>query len=977
MARCCVFVLCVSLCMCVKVATACDCAADMPTLQLLHSATNGQSWKRPWNMTAVDAPCGFDGVECASRGIAIELIGQGLSGTLPHDLSNFSSRLFSFNVADNSITGSLSEAFSRWTSLRYFNVSFNSLSGTLPPELSSWTGLEELSVDDNQLNGSLPSSYGALRNLTTFSVRNNKFTGTLPADFANWTMLNALRLENNRFTGTLPKEYSTWGSTANSIKLRDNCFNGSLPAEYEAWANINSFVASSNNFTGSLPSTYQRWSALTVLDVTANSLSGTLPRAFGAMVNLQVFRLGRNQIAGSIPREYSAWRKLTDFHVYYNSLDGTLPPEFGNWSLVENFAVYGNQLNGTLPATYASMARLRILTLRDNTFTGTLPLSYASGMTFLIAMDVSRNQLTGTIPSLYSKLPFLLGLSVSFNNITGVVPSSLPLITDVQNNSQLSGSLPTTFGSVTFGSASICGTNVSCPGEVPMLTLYCFSREFAMELSNFTAYLIAAEPYKVNCSLGKERTTHSASLETAAAAALPRQPSTTQALTAAMVYVSLTSVSSFGRSVVPGLQRSAAALRLRARCNDDPAAGDPDTPLFSTLADNPLDASLLVGGYALHSAAGAAVINALLVVAIAFGLQLFAIWQSCVSSMSSKWIAAVIETLPSSPLPGGIAVSFGTLLQPSVGACVALVVSNAVTSSSRACGIVMLSVWASFPCYCLFQVVHRGRRRGVFVLASRALRKPALKTCPIATLVNTVRVHLCEPATLWVIPRGSPTIAAFLRNRMEAVFGGYVEHREWFFAMEWALGVLSGIVLGVAEVDDDTCTAALWSAACSIAFTVVQLALHIRLRPSAVALEHLAALGLGGMALMGLIFTVSGAEDAANGFVSAASIIEIVIMTTLMLNSASLKFGCAQTSAAGDTTTTPALNIAPRPSSLQYNEHSQAIFRQQLAAVLDAKQRREEKLRQLVKLVCWKTRRHAHFLLKVNLNGNKQPHDII
>lgn len=63
---------------------------------------------------------------------------------------------------------------------------------------------------------------------------------------------------------------------------------------------------------------------------------------------------------------------------------------------------------------------------------------------------------------------------------------------------------------------------------------------------------------------------------------------------------------------------------------------------------------------------------------------------------------------------------------------------------------------------------------------------------------------------------------------MEAVFGGYVQGREWFFAIEFLFCVVSGAVSGVAQslavVDGDNAFFVVqWASGCAIAFNILTL----------------------------------------------------------------------------------------------------------------------------------------------------------
>ncbi|CUE57097.1 membrane-associated protein, putative, partial [Bodo saltans] len=129
----------------------------------------------------------------------------------------------------------------------------------------------------------------------------------------------------------------------------------------------------------------------------------------------------------------------------------------------------------------------------------------------------------------------------------------------------------------------------------------------------------------------------------------------------------------------------------------------------------------------------------------------------------------VLAVVPSALLPGAAAVTYGTLFQPSVGACVALVASSERSAGSVVCGVVMLAAWVAYPAYCVREVLWRGRVDGAFALSGVAVqdatrRRRNRRTPDIGYTGSTMR--LLENA--W-------TYATQQRERWEVRPGGVVE----------------------------------------------------------------------------------------------------------------------------------------------------------------------------------------------------------
>jgi hypothetical protein len=106
-----------------------------------------------------------------------------------------------------------------------------------------------------------------------------------------------------------------------------------------------------------------------------------------------------------------------------------------------------------------------------------------------------------------------------------------------------------------------------------------------------------------------------------------------------MVYTAVVAGGTSG-AAVPGIQRAASLLRMAGQCRTAGAlessdASLPVDPLLSDVADNPLHAHIPVGSDLLEYAAGAAVVNFLLVCGIGVVLHALATVQQRVPQSSA------------------------------------------------------------------------------------------------------------------------------------------------------------------------------------------------------------------------------------------------------------------------------------------------------------------------------------------------------
>ena len=83
--------------------------------------------------------------------------------------------------------------------------------------------------------------------------------------------------------------------------------------------------------------------------------------------------------------------------------------------------ISANQLTGSIPPALGSCSELVLLNLSQNALQGSIPYSIAY-LQSLMNLDISSNSLSGTIPVTLKNLKMLKYLNLFFNNITGEIP---------------------------------------------------------------------------------------------------------------------------------------------------------------------------------------------------------------------------------------------------------------------------------------------------------------------------------------------------------------------------------------------------------------------------------------------------------------------------------------------------------------------------------------------------------------------------
>ncbi|XP_074284268.1 uncharacterized protein LOC141608821 [Silene latifolia] len=99
-----------------------------------------------------------------------------------------------------------------------------------------------------------------------------------------------------------------------------------------------------------------------------------------------------------------------------------------------------NNLAGSIPDDMTKISLLLSLNLSYNQLSGTIP-ENIGGLKKLISLDLSKNKLTGSIPTSMGELYSLSHLNLSYNNLSGQIPTGNQLQTLSDQASIYAGNL--------------------------------------------------------------------------------------------------------------------------------------------------------------------------------------------------------------------------------------------------------------------------------------------------------------------------------------------------------------------------------------------------------------------------------------------------------------------------------------------------------------------------------------------------------
>ena len=104
-----------------------------------------------------------------------------------------------------------------------------------------------------------------------------------------------------------------------------------------------------------------------------------------------------------------------------------------------------NNVNGTIPVELFALSNLITLDLSSNWLGGTLPTEFAT-MKNLLNLILNNNQIQGSVPTIYGNFASLRQLNLGNNQIVGIIPKELEHIGTLKalglNSNKLKGTIP-------------------------------------------------------------------------------------------------------------------------------------------------------------------------------------------------------------------------------------------------------------------------------------------------------------------------------------------------------------------------------------------------------------------------------------------------------------------------------------------------------------------------------------------------------
>lgn len=362
-------------------------ASEQKALLELYDQCGGTGWAEGYNWRAASGPDKYTGVIIESghvQGIVLDKVG--LTGQLPKSFFTAFPELRFVALSNNSLSGSIPEAFGEMTKLEGLSLSSNLWTGQLPnldklvklkvlhlanfynkdakgnvisevtgtlPDISKMPQLKYIDASFSNLSGQLPEQIGLCRNLQVLELSFNQLTGSIPASISECADLQILSVQNNKMSGKIPD----LSSLINLGVPLDLGMGVTEPGR---------LYLNDNQFTGPFPESVVMLPRLQRFSCANNKLTGSLPQDLGTMESCEAFFADHNQFTGALPQELPT--KLWYLDLGYNQFTGSIPATWQGATTLGKISLRNNNLSGSVPAIYKKLENLDMIDIRSCRF---------------------------------------------------------------------------------------------------------------------------------------------------------------------------------------------------------------------------------------------------------------------------------------------------------------------------------------------------------------------------------------------------------------------------------------------------------------------------------------------------------------------------------------------------------------------------------------------------------------------------------
>ncbi|QCD94593.1 LRR receptor-like serine/threonine-protein kinase FLS2 [Vigna unguiculata] len=334
------------------------------------------------------------------------------------------------------------------------------------------TNLHFIDLNSNLLEGPIPEEFGkAMNSLEYLFLYNNKLQGKVPSFFGSMCRIQILQLSNNKLNGEYPSftQNSSWCGRHlfQELDLSYNQITGRIPQSIRLISQLEVLLLRGNSLDGDVnESHFSNFWKLYALDLSHNSLSVKIGSSWVPPFQIRFLFLASCKVGPGFPRWIQTQNSLIQLDMSDNGLNDFVPEWFWNkLQIMYTLNMSHNNLTGSIPNMQLKLPFKPSIVLSSNKFQGKVPLFLLQASELLLSANKFSDFSCGNVTAAN-----LATLDLSNNQIMGKLPDCWKsinrlLFLDLSSN-ELSGKLPNSMGTLVNLEALVLRNN-SLIGELP------------------------------------------------------------------------------------------------------------------------------------------------------------------------------------------------------------------------------------------------------------------------------------------------------------------------------------------------------------------------------------------------------------------------------------------------------------------------------------------------------------------------------
>ncbi|PHT38416.1 hypothetical protein CQW23_21989 [Capsicum baccatum] len=382
-------------------------------------------------------------------------------------------RLMNLDLGQNNFDDSTS-VFEKLSSLRVLDVSGNGFGDSLLSSLSKLNNLVYLDLFGNDIHFTNLRLLGNLTSLSVLKLRYNELKGPVPEALTSiFCRLSVLDLsDNEKISGLLPSFIRNPSSCIeNRLKelyIGNTKFDDFFPEGMSMHENLEVIDSTNSLLYGEIPYSIGRLSNLRLLRLANNKLNGRIPSSIGQLSNLEELDISKNLFTGIVSELHFA--KLNKLKKLYLS-ENLILNVSSNWYppfRVKEIGIASVKVGPRFPQWLRKQSILEILIMSDANITDMIPNWLSNATLFMTTLDLSVNKLVGGIGVLCDA-QLLHSIDLSKNLLSGRIPSCLSNLEELRSlnlaDNSLEGEIPCSLGDLPLSFLHLQKNNLQ--GKIP------------------------------------------------------------------------------------------------------------------------------------------------------------------------------------------------------------------------------------------------------------------------------------------------------------------------------------------------------------------------------------------------------------------------------------------------------------------------------------------------------------------------------